>query len=441
MKDEHDGREHECDEHGPACGEIAMERIRYFNGRYLSARDFRDEQRFHLSRHYLHNRLLHGWGVVCGLRVVPHPDKDCEDDWVKLTPGIAIDCCGREVVVSEAVAVRPPMEEVEAYGGGKRLYLCLRFHPKAVECVPVLDPESTCDDIRKENSRIREGHELRWVWLDDEEEQKCGAWKRAAHEKEEGAAAKRDAGKDQHHGKGKDQGKGPQPDYRDDCDEVSGCLESCCPEHHCVLLARVTRGDRKPNGKWKLDIEMRGRRTLPPPADYLTHICAINWPHGGTVTISDLRSKLRWLRVTFDRKLADPPPEAHSEYFGATGVSAGTFRVEYGGGTEDLDFVPYRNAPYQDGDDRIAVYDMNPDLDPSRGRQRGRDFGYLINKTVFITILCDFIEDCHGLPVDGDFLSGTLPTGDGTKGGTFHSWFHVVEDPAPDDQQKTNQGR
>jgi hypothetical protein len=45
------------------------------------------------------------------------------------------------------------------------------------------------------------------------------------------------------------------------------------------------------------------------------------------------------------------------------------------------------------------------------------------------TILCRIVVKCHYLtdsqdrPVDGDFLKGSLPSGDGVPGGDFESWF------------------
>ena len=69
----------------------ASERNRFFTGKSMTARDFTDEQRYFLSRHWLHNRLLHGWGIVCGLRVRYHWNPDCRDRWVIVEPGIAID--------------------------------------------------------------------------------------------------------------------------------------------------------------------------------------------------------------------------------------------------------------------------------------------------------------------------------------------------------------
>src|SRR5689334_17104919 len=84
-------RVHGCDE-GPRCAHIALERNRYFTGKYMAARDFRDEQHYFLSRHRLHTRLLHGWGIVCGLAVDPHWDPRCADRRVVVRRGIAVDC-------------------------------------------------------------------------------------------------------------------------------------------------------------------------------------------------------------------------------------------------------------------------------------------------------------------------------------------------------------
>src|ERR1700719_3471012 len=55
-------------------------RLRYFYGRMLSAEDFQTEQNFFREKLKLHNRCLHGYGVVCGLRVEPLPmAKECDE--------------------------------------------------------------------------------------------------------------------------------------------------------------------------------------------------------------------------------------------------------------------------------------------------------------------------------------------------------------------------
>jgi hypothetical protein len=40
-----------------------------------------------------------------------------------------------------------------------------------------------------------------------------------------------------------------------------------------------------------------------------------------------------------------------------------------------------------------------------------------------VTLKCDFLLDANEKAVDGNYLGGTLPTGDGIPGGNFESWF------------------
>src|SRR6186997_2009960 len=91
---------------GARRGAVSTTRLRWFTGRFITARDLTDEQEYHLERHRLHNRLLHGWGTVCGLAVHPHDRADCAHEWVSVDPGIAIDCRGREIVLPCREAVQ-----------------------------------------------------------------------------------------------------------------------------------------------------------------------------------------------------------------------------------------------------------------------------------------------------------------------------------------------
>ncbi len=92
---------------GDGCGGIPeLARLRYFHGQPLSALDLRREQGYHREKARLHNRLLHGWGVVCGLDVEVAPRREgaeCEPDptqaEVIVMPGVALDCQGNEIVV------------------------------------------------------------------------------------------------------------------------------------------------------------------------------------------------------------------------------------------------------------------------------------------------------------------------------------------------------
>ena len=51
-----------------------MKRVRYFPGQLLSAADFETEQSYLRAKRRLHNRWLHGWGVVGGLTVSVGPN-------------------------------------------------------------------------------------------------------------------------------------------------------------------------------------------------------------------------------------------------------------------------------------------------------------------------------------------------------------------------------
>jgi hypothetical protein len=78
--------------------------VNFFDGQLLSADDLRAEQDYHRGMRYLHNRLLHGWGVVEGFAV------DGDDGGVRVGPGVAIDPLGRELVLPAPAHVDLPPE-------------------------------------------------------------------------------------------------------------------------------------------------------------------------------------------------------------------------------------------------------------------------------------------------------------------------------------------
>src|SRR6516162_9412072 len=66
-------------QHDDTCLDVPeFRRLKYFYGQMLGAPDFQTEQDFFREKLKLHNRCLHGYGVVCGLLVEPVPiPKDC----------------------------------------------------------------------------------------------------------------------------------------------------------------------------------------------------------------------------------------------------------------------------------------------------------------------------------------------------------------------------
>jgi hypothetical protein len=155
------------------CGECelpAQEHLNYFTGQFLAERDFRDEQTYHIGKHRQHNRFLHGWGTVCGLRVVQHPNEACRDRFVMIEPGLALDCCGREIVVRDKVYVdldkHLAAQNGDADANGDHLLISLCYKECKTEFVPALYSECGCDEERCEANRVREGFEVEASYVD-----------------------------------------------------------------------------------------------------------------------------------------------------------------------------------------------------------------------------------------------------------------------------------
>ncbi len=78
--------------------EKGFRRINFFAGRLLSAADLELEQKYFRDKQKLHNRALHGFGIVSGLEVSRRRDK------LLITSGLALDCEGNEIVVAESIS-------------------------------------------------------------------------------------------------------------------------------------------------------------------------------------------------------------------------------------------------------------------------------------------------------------------------------------------------
>ena len=142
-----------------ACDLPAEERLNYFTGQFLAERDFRAEQSYHIAKHRQHNRYLHGWGTVCGLRVVQHPQPECRNRFVVIQPGLALDCCGREILVKEPVDVDLTRLLAGSNGNGnpgQHLLISLCYQECPVEFVPALYSECGCDENGCQSSRVLE---------------------------------------------------------------------------------------------------------------------------------------------------------------------------------------------------------------------------------------------------------------------------------------------
>ncbi len=161
----------------PVCESSQPARNHYFTGKLLVTRDFEQEQDFFLSKHRGHNRVLHGWGAACGLRVVQHPNPECRDRYVVVQPGTAVDCCGRVIDVerdelfdfrdafldkwreAQEAAGEPPADDATPEGE-HTFQICLRYRECPAELIPALFDECGCNDDRTEPNRILESFSL-----------------------------------------------------------------------------------------------------------------------------------------------------------------------------------------------------------------------------------------------------------------------------------------
>jgi hypothetical protein len=150
----------------PDCAIGPFSKLNPFDGMFMTAADFIAEQRYHVDKLRHHHQRLHGSGVVCGLEVTPHPNSECQNRYVYVGPGTAIDCCGREIVVRESTLIDlwqfKALTDLRDKPDGKDhvLQLCLRYAECPTDEVPVLFDDCGCDDTNCMPSRILESFKV-----------------------------------------------------------------------------------------------------------------------------------------------------------------------------------------------------------------------------------------------------------------------------------------
>jgi hypothetical protein len=105
----------------------SLKRNRYFAGCILTSSDLELEQQYFVNRMKLHNRYLHGYGVVSGLQVTLSNAVPPE---VIVSPGYAIDADGNDILVS--VPQREPLP-----AAGRAVTLCIRWAQRETGRLPV----------------------------------------------------------------------------------------------------------------------------------------------------------------------------------------------------------------------------------------------------------------------------------------------------------------
>jgi hypothetical protein len=342
-------------------GAPATDRNHWFPYKYISADDLTAEQEYLISRHRAHNRLLHGCGVLCGLRVTRHGRPECAPRWLVVGAGIALDAFGRELILEHETAVELPT----AADAGGHFVIGLRYREQRIDEVPILYADPGSGLPYSNANRIREGVEI------------------VAEPESEFDPARRDVG--------------------------PGCIEPAAADEDLIVLAVATvDGAGGPPA-----VEDRARR-IGRPTHHPTRIVEVSWAHGGSTSLAELKRDRR-LVVRFDQPLAT----AHGR---ARGIGEDTFLVAFARAQEAPRPVPSARAPRLSQDGHEAEFEI-----AEHAFHEG-DEAHLANATITITLRCDFIVDRHGVAVSGRHLGGRLPSGDGSPGGTFASWFHLQDE-------------
>lgn len=138
----------------------------YFTGKLLVERDFKQEQEYYVDKMRHHDQTLHGWGVVCGLKVKPHQNSQCRNRFVCIEPGTAIDCCGHEILVHDEDCIDiTQLATIKALAAKKdtdthTLQICLRYRECPTEQIPVLYDDCGCNETQCAPNRVLESYDV-----------------------------------------------------------------------------------------------------------------------------------------------------------------------------------------------------------------------------------------------------------------------------------------
>ncbi|MEI8382947.1 MAG: hypothetical protein WCJ09_22695, partial [Planctomycetota bacterium] len=400
-------------------------------GKYMTARDFREEQMYFRSHHQWHQWSLHGWGIVWGLQV------ELKGHCLIIHPGMALDCHGRELVLPYSVTI--PVSDL---GTGPDLLIGLRYAEFERDPVPLLLDDG-CPPSKNTHNRIHELAQISW----QEYCSKCWTYPPTYLPVHLPTASSSDQHPLCQHQNSDDCGCHPIP-----VDMIPPCE---CGPCGFVPLARLTRD----KGSWSAcDL---GRRYVPSPfyGEVLTHIVGVNWTHGGKTPFQQLRNDSKHPTSDKSQKLVE---KMHAKCNGNVGrliiefdKPLGMTDIGNGCPTSLSTYLSQlMSLHYIELDDQYENHDLDGDDPPQPialkamhlsdcRKQLYCDFpAHKVNHhlpvRMRISLNCDLIRDRYGRAVDGEHLGGHVPnlfsrkpdnharSGNGIEGGVFYSWTELT---------------
>ena len=101
----------------------SIKRLNYFDGQFLRAPDFTEEQTYHLEMGRRHNQKLHTWGIADGLKL----QYTIGSSQIEIAEGMAIDSEGREIVL-----VKKVNRDLSTFPG-KTVYITIAYNERKVD--------------------------------------------------------------------------------------------------------------------------------------------------------------------------------------------------------------------------------------------------------------------------------------------------------------------
>nr|CBH39162.1 conserved hypothetical protein [uncultured archaeon] len=433
-----------------------FERNKYFYGKLMTVRDFETEQSYFIEKQRLINRLIHGAGVVCGLKVEETREWTDIPEKIKINPGVAIDCCGREIIVPEEKVV-DLKEEYSPDDNEETVYVLLKYDFCEKESVPVINNVSACEETCCYN-RILETYKIE-ISKDMPEDcvpsdgRLCDVW--SDTEKPEKFV-----------------------DYW-----IKECPE--CPQEPAVLLAAISLQNStikkidnaiKDGEGFKKSLVFSNARLYElikcvekkvGLEKDLPCITGISWEHDREYDLSnpsdmeELRELMLRYTITFNKDIKKETINHKTlngilleyifvEHYNDCGYVEQTsaksnlpvcFFPE-----EAKDKVSFTFFPGISGIGNVGYWAVNNMIKTriktayksrvTMGITTGEVKVQNVGMRILIQLKGDFVLDENGYPLDANFLKGVFLTGNGIPGGLFESWFDVKFDYSKVDNAK-----
>ena len=133
-----------------------LTRPNFFYGKLLTVEDLTQEQTYFIEKSKRHNRSLHGFGIVSGLKVSTDAGK------IKITAGMALDCEGNEIIVCPDQTLAVPANKLDV------AFVNVKYAERYEGVIPPGEPASITESFElslgKDNENRGHRHQRsRWL--------------------------------------------------------------------------------------------------------------------------------------------------------------------------------------------------------------------------------------------------------------------------------------